>query len=143
MTVICHLCSEKRSNRDCLMNDDKSICYFCLTYYKANNNKKYPKALRNCHVYTLMLTNPKKNHYRFVEWGRAKEMKKVLLVVFSDETRSQYSPKLYKYLMNESKQSLAHLSSTLKDKIIEREQEIPCNTFDEYKKWCRSYQPKE
>lgn len=144
MTVVCKTCNEKRSNNDCLVYDDYAICCFCLNYYQSYKGKKRPKKLEECDVFTLKLSSAKENHYAFVEWGRAKEQGKLMVVIFDmtyqDKTWKKFSPDLFKYLMNESKNSFKNVSHKIKDAVIKNHKGLNLTSFDEYKDYLKSYQ---
>lgn len=144
MTVVCKTCNEKRSNNDCLVYDDYAICCFCLNYYQSHKGKKRPKKLEECDVFTLKLSSAKENHYALVEWGRAKEQGKLMVVIFDmtyqDKTWKKFSPELFKYLMNESKNSFKNASHKLRDSVIKYHKGMGLNSYDEYKDYLKSYQ---
>jgi len=128
MTVICSRCSEKRAYRDCLMKENKDhfICYFCLRHYQPTHNVKDTKALKKCDIFTLNL-NEKLCDYSFVEWGKAKEMNKVLVLINEEGSDS------YNYLVHDSKKSFKHLSEKMRDMIIQRHHGLKANNYTEYK----------
>ena len=144
MTVICKGCDEKRSNNDCIVYPDYSICDTCVKYYNSENGKKRPKKLKECDVFTLKLNRSNKDHYGFVEWGKAKEMGKMLVIIFdidvTDKKWSKFSPDLITYLINESKNSFKKETRNFKDSVIKRHPELNFTTFKEYRQYLKSYQ---
>ena len=144
MTVICVHCNEKRSDKDCIHYEDFSVCCFCLNYYQSKHGKKHSNKLDECDVFTLKISSAKEDHYGFVEWGRAKELGKILVVVFDmkykDKTWNKLSPKLFKYLMDESKRSFKEEPKKLKNAVIKNHPGLKLSSYDEYKKYLKSYQ---
>jgi formylmethanofuran dehydrogenase subunit E len=141
MTVVCKTCNEKRAHRDALSYDDYSICDVCLTYYENKHGKKSSKSLKKCDVFTIRLSNLKKYHYALVEWGRAKEMGKVLVVVM-DETSSEFSQKFLSYLAKESKESFKKHSKEMRNCIIKKNEALSVNSYSEYKKSLTEFKTK-
>lgn len=144
MTVICQTCDEKRSNNDCIVYPDYSICDTCVKYYKSDNGKKCSKKLKECDVFTLKIKHPNKNHYGFVEWGKAKEMGKMLVIIFdldvTDKKWSKFSTDLVTNLIKESKNSFKKETRQFKDSVIKRHPEFNFYTFKQYKDYLKSYQ---
>ena len=119
MTLKCDLCNELRSNSDCRVIDDKSICKFCFVYYNAKKGKKSTKKLKDCDVFTL----PKNSDsYNYIEWGRAIELDKYLILLNNDDSR----------MINQSKKSFKNISKSLRNYIIKNHPLLNCNDYDEY-----------
>lgn len=140
MTVICEPCSEKRANRDCITNDDKSVCGTCLTYYTSKNGKKRSVKLNACDIYSIVIDNNNTNYYSFVEWGKAKEMGKILVIVYENDANVspnvQYN-KAINHMIKESLKSFKNLSKGMKNTIIKNHPEFRnCLTsYSQYKKY--------
>ena len=140
MTVICQPCSEKRANHDCITNDDKSVCSTCLTYYTSKNGKKHSKKLTACDIYSILIHNNNTNYYSFVEWGKAKEMGKVLVIVFKNDAdvypNVQYN-KAINHMIKDSLNSFKTLSKGMKNTVIKSHPEFRnCLTsYSQYKKY--------
>lgn len=147
MTVICKTCSEKRSNNDCIVYPDYSVCDICLTYHQSNKKKTNYEKLENCDVYSLKLSNIKKNYYGFIEWGQAKEMGKFLVLVFdmnyNDRKWKKIPHTLLRDLMKESRQSFRNESKKIKNAVIKNHPKLEISSFIEYKKYLKSYMPNE
>lgn len=143
MTVVCKCCNEKRANRDAIIYDDYSVCAPYITFYENNNGKKKENLLRECDVFTLRIKSPQDIHYGFVEWGRAKELGKILVVIYDFtyllEDWEMLHPNLFKYLMKESKQSFKTLSKEMKNEVIKRHPNFSVTDFKEYKNYLASY----
>ena len=120
---------EKRS---VLMPNDMILYFTDFTSNKPNE----PILLRNlnkCDIFTIRLSKLKKHHYALVEWGRAKEMGKVLVVVM-DETSSEFPQKFLSYLAKESKESFKKHSKEMRNCIIKKNEALSVNSYSEYKK---------
>lgn len=120
MTVICSRCSEKRANNDCIAREnDTFTCYFCLRYYQNKNGIKDSKQLKKCDVYRLVMNEW--NDYAFVEWGRAKEMGKMLVLVLDNNpnigVKNDYQ-KTARYLRKDSIRSFKNIPDNIKDIVI-------------------------
>ena len=143
MTVICRCCDEKRANDDTITYDDYSICAPYLSYYENKRGKKHANLLNKCDVYTLRIHNNEVLNYALVEWGIAKQLGKVLTIIFDiDPLLHDYKAehqKLYRYLINESKKSFKNISKKMKNEVIKRHTEIPIDNFKQYKKYLSSY----
>lgn len=143
MTVVCTGCSEKRAHRDVLIHDDYSSCKTCFKFYHSENDKKNSKKLEECDIFTLHVKSVRKNNYSFVEWGRAKELGKVLVVIYdmkpNDKKWTKFDPNLFKYLMNDSKQSFKTLSTEIRNSIISLQKNSEFTNYKEYKQYLKSY----
>ena len=141
MTVVCQRCCEKRANDDCISKNDNSnfICYFCLRHYEPDQGKKRSKKLEKCDVFTLDLTKSvfgfQSHYYSFVEWGKAKEMKKVLVLIRHPASYSYESCPWYKSLVTDSKKSFKDLSMHFRNNIIRMHPNLEFSTYSDYKEW--------
>ncbi len=122
MTLVCSICCNKRSNIDCVSN----VCYFCLKCYNSNN-KKNSKKLNKSHIYSLILNNNQNMVYSFVEWGKAKEMGKILVLGFDTSFENS---KHVKYLMQDSIHSFKHLSDNIKNYVLQSHPAIKMSYLD-------------
>jgi len=140
MTVICDPCREKRANCDCITNVDKSVCGTCLTYYTSKNGKKHSKKLEACDIYSIVIDNNNTNYYSFVEWGKAKEMGKVLIIIYENDANVspnvQYNNAI-NHMIKESLNSFKHLSSSMKNAVIKTHPEFRngLTSYSQYKKY--------
>ena len=146
MTVVCKCCNEKRSHNDVIVYDDYSVCSQFITYYENNTGKKNTSSLEDCDVYTLRLSTPEHIHYAFVEWGRAQELGKILVVIYDFEFLFQewkmFYNKIFKYMMKDSKKSFKKLSPNMKDKILKNHKNFGVENYKQYKEYLSSYLPR-
>lgn len=133
MTVICNDCSDKRANRDCIINDDNSTCFSCLKYYNTEKRKRNSTKLKECDVYTVSISDVS-HYYSFVEWGKAKSMGKVL-IVHSENSLNENEAKEYKYLIKDSIKSLKKQSKEMRKYIIKNHPFLNLSSYKKYKKY--------
>lgn len=143
MTVKCVVCDELRAYDDCHHSGDTSVCRSCEIYYQPNKGKKGTDKLNNCDVFTLKIDNEYSNHYSLIEWGRALELGKVLIVIFDfeDDVWYNFNPRLFVHLVKQSKKSFSGTSDAVKDRIIRNHTDLPISTYEEYVSYLQTYLP--
>ena len=143
MTVVCKCCNEKRAHRDAIIYDDYSVCASCITFYENNSGKRNTKALKKCDVFTLRVRNPLQLQESLIEWNKALELGKILVVVydveyvFHDWDSSNFEK--LKFIMHQSKKSFKTLSKIMKDEIMQRHPNFEVQKFKHYKDYIKNY----
>jgi len=143
MTVVCKCCNEKRSDSDVIMYYDYAVCLSCLNFYENSTGKKNSKSLKECDIFTLRIKNPNQLYYGLVEWGKAMELGKVLVIIYDFEYVVQdwnmFEKKLFKYLMKDSLKSFKKLSKVMKDNIMKKHKQFEVQNFKQYKEYIKNY----
>jgi len=151
-TMKCSECDEIRPLSSSTLISSKTnnrICFQCinskyaseLTYYIPKQGVKSSDNLDNNEVFTLDMRRRLKttNYYSFVEWGRARELDKFLVLLLPKKPESKWDQEMMAELVNESLDSFNVARNFLKDAIIRVHPKLKLQSFAEYRDYLYRY----
>lgn len=134
------LISSKSEDRRCFQCTDSKYGHL-LTYYIPKQGEKNTSSLDDNEIFTLDMRHRLKteNYFSFIEWGRARELDKYLVLLLPKKPESKWDQEMMEDLVNHSLNSFDVARDFLKDSIIRCHPKLKLQTFAEYEDYLYRY----